>query len=256
MPNIKTKRIGGLNISILNSDDIIALVARAVQNKNGKQLTIAYVNQHTLVFSYKIPQFKKSLDRIEILHIDGIGMRMALRFLHHENLSGDKITGTDLYYKILSAANREKAKLFICGATPEIVGQCASVITKKYPEIKIVGSIHGYFNLDDQIPLNLTQNARPDILFLGLGIPKQELWLEKYGPQIDAKVIVLVGGGLTFISGMIKRAPMIMRKSGLEWLYRLYNEPKRLWKRYFFGIPFFICLIIAEKVRLIRSDKW
>ena len=119
-----------------------------------------------------------------------------------------------------------------------------------YPDIIISGAIPRDTSFDKEI-VEKKRISNSDILFIGLGTPFQELWLSKFNNTIDIPVQIAVGSGIDFISGNIKRAPKIMQKLGFEWLFRLFIEPKRLWKRYILGIPIFIFQLLLFKLKLV-----
>jgi N-acetylglucosaminyldiphosphoundecaprenol N-acetyl-beta-D-mannosaminyltransferase len=119
-----------------------------------------------------------------------------------------------------------------------------------YPDIIISGAIPRDTSFDKEI-VEKIRISNSDILFIGLGTPFQELWLSKFNNTIDIPVQIAVGSGIDFISGNIKRAPKIMQKLGFEWLFRLFIEPKRLWKRYILGIPIFIFQLLLFKLKLV-----
>jgi len=118
-------------------------------------------------------------------------------------------------------------------------------LRERFPGLEIAGYQHGYSE-DDQEVIDKINQAAPDILFIGLGFPKQEKWISKHLEDLDIKVAVCIGGVFDVISGKTKRAPRWMQDACLEWLWRLIQEPRRLWKRYLFGNSQFIFLVIKQ----------
>jgi len=116
-----------------------------------------------------------------------------------------------------------------------------------YPKLIIKGVIARKLCFDENI-LNEINSSNSDILFLGLGTPYQEKWIATFGKKTNIPIQIAAGSGIDFLSGVYKRAPEMLRKLGLEWLFRLFSEPKRLWKRYLLGIPHFVFLIIKQKL--------
>ena len=243
------KKILDLSVSVVSSRDVLDAIESNLTSGEGKRITVAYANAYCAIAAHEDQRLATILNSIEILHPDGIGVLGALRFLYGESISGERITGTDLYYEILRIADRHKWKIFLFGDTTETLKKACSVIHRRYPNVKIVGSHHGFADLDDQEPREEMRTSNPDILLLGLGMLRQELWIEKYRSELQVPVCIIVGGGISFLSEVRKRAPFILRSLGLEWLYRLFQEPQRLWHRYLIGIPLFCWLVLRQKLR-------
>lgn len=243
------KKVLDLFVSVASSRDVLVAIESNLSSGEGKRITIAYANAYCAIAAHENQRLATILNSIEILHPDGIGVLGALRFLYGERISGERITGTDLYYEILRIADQHKWKIFLFGDTTETLKQACIVIHQRYPSVLIVGSHHGFADLDDPGPREEIRSSNPDILLLGLGMLRQELWIEKYRSELQVPVCIIVGGGISFLSELRKRAPLILRSLGLEWLYRLFQEPHRLWRRYLIGIPLFCWLVLRQKLR-------
>jgi N-acetylglucosaminyldiphosphoundecaprenol N-acetyl-beta-D-mannosaminyltransferase len=216
---------------------------------NEKNLTVACANAYYAIETYNNEELASILNSVDILHADGAGVRWSLRFLYAERLSNERITGTDLYHKILELANTNSWRLFLFGDSQNVISTAITKINSQYPKVQVVGSYPGYIDIDNPEPRMLINQSKPNILFLGLGMPRQEYWLKKYRTEIQVPVCVVVGGGIAFVSGLRKRAPQSMRSMGLEWVFRLFQEPKILWRRYLLGIPQFLFYIVRQKVQ-------
>lgn len=158
---------------------------------------------------------------------DGIGIVIAARWLHGCKL--DRVAGADLMQAICAAAPARGYRIFIYGSSVTINRQAVEVLRRRHPGISIVGTQHGYCppgEMDELI--SRINEARPDILFVGLGSPHQELWIQNYLPKLRVKVIQGIGGTLDIVSGKLKRAPVWARAAGMEWLYRLLCQPSRI----------------------------
>jgi N-acetylglucosaminyldiphosphoundecaprenol N-acetyl-beta-D-mannosaminyltransferase len=238
-----------LSVSIASSKDILEAIESSLSSDGKQQVTIAYANAYCAVAAHKDQQLASILNSVEILHPDGIGVSGALRFLYGEKISDGRINGTDLYYEILRMAGQHQWKIFLFGDTAETLNQAHIEIHRRYPGVHLVGSHHGFTDLDEPGPLKEIRASSPDILLLGLGMLRQELWIQKYRNELQVPVCIMVGGGISFLSGVRKRAPLILRSVGLEWLYRLFQEPQRLWHRYLIGIPLFCWLVLRQKLR-------
>lgn len=161
-----------------------------------------------------------------------------------------RVTGIDLMQLLLKEAEKKGWSVYFLGAKPDVVEKAAINVQRKLPKLNICGYHHGYFD-DNYLPLQQINEAKPDLLFVGMGAPRQERWLYTNKNQIQCGVAMGVGGSFDVLSGTTKRAPVWMQKRGLEWLYRYLREPKRL-KRSIM-LPRFVGLVIAEKWRIVRG---
>jgi N-acetylglucosaminyldiphosphoundecaprenol N-acetyl-beta-D-mannosaminyltransferase len=241
-----------LGINLLNTTygEMSSLVENKIGNRN--KFSFHNVNASIVLKYCKNKSFRNDLNSFTALLSDGIGVYWASRILYGREGLRERITGTDLYYRILELADKKNLKCFFFGGSREAVNILPSALRTKYPGLKIVG-ILPRDTVFSKEAIEIINNSRPDILFIGLGTPHQEEWVAGFFNSIDVPIQIAVGSGIEFISGAKKRAPVSFRKAGLEWLYRIYLEPKRLWKRYVFGIPIFMFKIILLKVKLLLN---
>lgn len=232
------------NLRLLEIIDVIK------QNiKNNQKLLISSPNVHICNYARKNSEFAKLINNFSLIHPDGVGVFLASRFLYGKRGLKERMTGTDLYLKLFT--DYYNLKYFLIGG----VEDCQKRIEKRFESltnsnrINIVGSV---FKLNNTVSdIELINKSGAEILMVALGTPHQEEWIFKNKDKINAPVIIAVGSGLDFLAGVKKRAPLWMRNIGLEWFYRLFQEPKRLWKRYILGIPVFIYYILKQKVNLM-----
>jgi N-acetylglucosaminyldiphosphoundecaprenol N-acetyl-beta-D-mannosaminyltransferase len=163
------------------------------------------------------------------------------------------VPGSDLVPAIFDAAliDNTEIKIFLLGAMPGVADRAAAIIAAKWPVIKVVGTLSPDFGFDKKIEeskiiCSKVNESGAELLIIGLGAPKQELWITQYAPDISVKVALCVGATIDFLAGEKARAPIWMRKLGLEWLHRMLSEPKRLAKRYMIDMIVFPKLIIKE----------
>jgi N-acetylglucosaminyldiphosphoundecaprenol N-acetyl-beta-D-mannosaminyltransferase len=244
----ETVNILGVNILNASYEEISSLVEEKI--KAGEKFSFHNVNASILLEYCKNDAFKNNLNSFSALLGDGIGVFWASRLLYGKNGLKDRITGTDLYYYILNLADKDKLKCFFFGGSNNAVKILPETLQKKFPNLQISGILPRETEFSAET-FETIKNSKSDILFLGLGTPHQEEWIAVYSKSVDIPVQIAIGSGIEFISGVKKRAPGFFRKLGLEWLYRVYLEPKRLWKRYVFGIPIFMFKIIILKVKLL-----
>ncbi len=244
--------IFGLYIQNLSYEEIISIVFEKIKIR--ERFMFHNINANILLTYCKSDTFKNFLNSFSALYSDGVGVFIASKILYGKNGLKNRITGTDLYYEILNLANKNGLKCFFYGGSKEAIKLLPETLRKKYPNINISGALSRdtIFKNDDYEKI---KNSKADILFVGLGTPYQEEWIAENSKFVDIPVQMAVGSGIEFISGVKKRAPKIFRKIGLEWIYRIYLEPARLWKRYFLGIPIFIFKIIIFKIKLLINKQ-
>lgn len=222
--------------------DILDTIDDAIKQK--KTLTFHNLNFYVLLSSLKTAPLKYSLNKISFKYADGLGVYLAVLFLYQRRMKS-RIIGTDLYYKILDMANNNGLSIFFWGGT-EITSKLLPDKLKKYSNLNVKGILNR--NEIKEKAIQLINDSNPDILFLGLGTPQQEFILNEYKNKINVPVQIAVGSGIDYISGYLSRAPKLCTLIGLEWLYRVVKEPRRLFKRYFLGIPEFCYRIFKEKI--------
>jgi N-acetylglucosaminyldiphosphoundecaprenol N-acetyl-beta-D-mannosaminyltransferase len=175
---------------------------------------------------------------------DGVSITSLIKLKYKKRVL--RITGNDLFKLILDITNAIPLKIAFVGSTNEVIEKLKNKVSKDYPGCKIVAAISPsyYFeNKEEENNAVLQQliNAKPDVLFLALRNPRTEFWLDKYKDQIGSKLNIGIGAAFDFYTGHKKRSPEIFQKLALEWAWRLFQEPKRLYKRYLIeGIPFYI----------------
>ena len=240
--------IEGIKIENVSYEDILCLIKEKLSRK--ETFTLNYVNAFILLQLNKNEDFRKIINSFSFLYNDGIGIYFASKFLYGKNSLKQRITGTDLYYYILDYANKMNLKCFFFGGGEESIKLLPGVLKLKYPNIIIAGMISRDLT-ENKLIIEKIKNSNADILFVGIGTPHQEKWISKYSKIIGIPIQLSVGSGIDFISGYRKRAPKYIQKIGLEWLYRIFLEPGRLWKRYIFGIPIFVFKILILKFKLL-----
>ena len=175
---------------------------------------------------YKDPEFCKLLNRADILTADGIGVVYASRIL--KNPIETRAAGYDIACEVLAKMAPLGMSVYLFGAKPGVAQTAAENICKKYPGVVIAGCADGYFDSDkEKLIIADINEKKPDVLFVCLGAPKQEKWIDAHKGELDVGVCMGIGGSLDVFAGTAKRAPDFFVKFGIEWLYRLLKEPKR-----------------------------
>lgn len=209
--------------------------------------TIYTPNAEIMMSAQRDTNLKNILNEADMLVADGAGVVLASRILG----TGlpEKVSGIDLTKNAFQMDTGRRIKYFLFGSKPGVAETAAGNLTAAYPGIEVVGCRNGYFsNKDDAEIVDLINSSNADILLVALGAPKQEKWIHEHKNNLKVKICVGVGGSLDVFAGVVSLAPDFFRRNGLEWLYRLYKEPRR-YKR-MLDLPRFILLTLAKKLNL------
>lgn len=201
------------------------------------------VNAAKIVYAQKNDLLKSAINNSDIVNIDGMAVVWALRLFGY-NVS-ERVSGVDLFQNLLHLASLKGYKVFFLGAKPDVIQRMVDNLIKHYNSLQIVGYNHGYFSAkEDKEIIGKIVESHPDMLFLGITSPKKEIFLNKYKNKMNVPFSMGVGGSFDILAGITKRAPFWMQNIGLEWLYRIYQEPRRMWKRYLVTNTIFTYLVL------------
>jgi N-acetylglucosaminyldiphosphoundecaprenol N-acetyl-beta-D-mannosaminyltransferase len=222
-----------------------------------KKLLISTLNTHSFNVALKDREFYDSLMQSDILLPDGHGVVLALRFL--ENIRVKKIAGYDLLIYELSQLNIIEGKCFFLGSTNKVLDLIEKRILVEFPNVKVKTFSPPFMpefsaEMSNQM-IELVNEFEPHVLFVGMTAPKQEKWAHANFEAINAWHVDCVGATFDFFAGTVKRAPDWMIFWGIEWLFRLLSEPRRLWERYLIGNPKFLLFLVKEKYKKERESK-
>lgn len=203
------------------------------------QHNVAFVNADCLNKAYIDSDYFNSLQLMDRVYPDGIGVRLAARMIGLNVV--ENINGTDLFPLICANAAQQGKRMFLLGGREGVAQVVADKMSEKHPDLIIAGVQHGYFKPDQETEIIDRVNLlEVDILCVAFGAPKQEEWMAAKRNQIRSPVTIGLGGCFDFYADRIPRAPLWLREMGLEWTYRLYQEPGRMWRRYMIGNPLFL----------------
>ncbi len=236
----------GLRISPLTLEESTALALRAVRER--QRLLVGMVNAAKVVKLHRDPLLRDSLLECDVLLADGQSIVWAGRLLRRR--LPERVAGIDLFQRLLEAADRDRLRVYLLGATPEVLAGVEEFLARAHPGAVLAGSRHGYFT-DAEGPAVAAEVAASgaDLLFLGMTTPKKEIFLATYGAGLKVPVVHGVGGSFDVLAGLTRRAPERWQRLGLEWAYRVRQEPRRLWRRYLVTNTAFVGLLAAELVR-------
>jgi N-acetylglucosaminyldiphosphoundecaprenol N-acetyl-beta-D-mannosaminyltransferase len=217
------------------------IAARAVSR-------IGAVNAAKLVKLERDPALARAVAGCDLVVADGMSVVWAARLLTGVRLA--RVAGIDLMEALLERASRRGYRVYFLGARAEVLERMLAVLRETHPGLVVAGSHHGYFTPADEP--RLVQEIREsgaDLLFVAMGTPAKELWVDRNAARAAVPLCMGVGGSFDVLAGVVKRAPRRMQDAGLEWLYRLAQEPRRLWRRYLTTGVVFVGEVLARAAR-------
>lgn len=252
METTKKVDISGVSIDNISFGEAIEIIELLI--KRGKGSYIVTPNVDHIVKLQKDIEFKQIYEEATLVLADGTPILWTAKLLGTP--IKEKISGSDLFPKLCEIAAVKGYRLFFLGGREGAALKSAEILKYKYPNIQIVGVYSPPFGFENDKQENekiakMIKNRKPDILFVGLGAPKQEKWIYKNKDEYQAPVSIGIGVSFEFMSGMLKRAPKWMQYSGLEWFWRFVMEPKRLWKRYLVDDLRFFLIVIKQRLKTL-----
>ncbi|CAN5362343.1 WecB/TagA/CpsF family glycosyltransferase [soil metagenome] len=229
-------------------DEVFTLVEQKVPSY------ICFANVHMVMEAYNDRAFQKVVNESDIVTPDGKPISIFMNAF--DGLNQERLCGMDLFPELLRQAEKEDKSVYFYGGTNDVLTQISQKIQKELPSLRISGSYSPPFRKlsqdeDDAIVVNI-KNASPDLVFVSLGCPKQEKWMAEHKSRLGTCLLGVGQAFKTFI-GLERRLPSWMRNLSLEWIYRLYLEPRRLWKRYFSTNTYFLWLTVGCIFRLLGT---
>jgi len=213
-------------------------------------------NVHMLMEAYDSPEFMKIVNSADMVTPDGMPLVWMLRLKGRKKQ--ERVYGPTLMLHVLEAATRDGIPVGFYGSNDEVLDQLVINMKERYPGLKIVYSFSPPYRelstAEDQVICEQIQNSGARILFVGLGCPKQEIWMADHRGKVNA-VMVGVGAAFDFHAGIKPQAPAWMQAVGLEWFFRLFHEPKRLARRYLYNNPRFVVLALLELVGILNGGN-
>ena len=249
-------RILGVRIDPVTMDDAILRLEGWIAEKGSARYVIA-ANTHVVLMGRRDRGFQEVLDGSSLTVPDGMPLVWAAN--RRGYTLKERVYGPDLMWNFIRQTLTRKYRHFFLGTTEETLGELVRRCRTEFPGVEICGAYSPPFgdasaDKDSQI-IQRINAAKPDILWVGMGCPRQERWMFSHRDAIAVSVMVGVGLAFDLWAGRKERAPGWMQKRGLEWLFRLAQEPGRLWKRYLVGVPLFIYFYLLEEMRKSRANN-
>ena len=254
MPTDKDKR----RVPILNTY-IDALSMEETISEVEKIIARGVPTQHVVINANKVnlmnedPELKRIVNECPLINADGISILWAAKVLGLP--IKERVTGIDLFLNLVKVASEKGYKIYLFGAKEEVVRKVKKVFEEEYPTLQIVGYRNGYFTEEDEpeIVKNMAESGA-DMMFVAFSSPKKEYWINKYIDQLNIPFVMGVGGSFDVVAGVTERAPKWVQIRGFEWLYRLVQEPRRMWRRYVIGNAQFIGYTVKAKIEQEKDE--
>jgi N-acetylglucosaminyldiphosphoundecaprenol N-acetyl-beta-D-mannosaminyltransferase len=239
-------RILGVRLNKLTMSEVLEIATHNIESR--RQLLLGVVNVAKIVNAQKHPELRVALDEADLVLADGLPIIWLSQLLG--DALPERVAGIDIMYKLLQQANEKHYRVYFLGAKPEVLQKVIITVQKDYPGVRIAGYRDGYFSKDqEQSVAEGIRNSQADILFVAISSPKKENFLREWRTFIKIPVCHGVGGSFDILACVSKRAPLWMQKCGLEWLYRLIQEPQRMWRRYLVTNTIFTKLSLGAILR-------
>lgn len=247
------KNLFGVQVSATRYQEVVRTVIAAAQRRQRGVVTCLAV--HGIVTAAVDAQYGGCVNQCDIVAPDGQPVRWALNFFHNSGLN-DRVYGPETMRRLCQTAARSGVSIYLCGSTPAVLDQLEAKMVTMCPGLVVAGKQSPPFRPmtsqeNDQLCKQINRSGA-GLVFIGLGVPRQEIFAQDNRDKIDA-VQVCVGAAFDFHAGNKKMAPPILQRLGMEWIYRLTQEPRRLWKRYLITNSIFIALVMKD---MARGQGW
>jgi len=238
----------GIKVNVLGKKEIVDFLLRFA--KGERRRAVFYLNAHCVNIACSDQEYRSILNKADLVYAEGQGVVWSSKFLGMPLPERTNIL--DFFDALAKELKDNKIKIYLLGETEDLIRKAEEIL--KNDGLQIVGSHDGFFDKIEEGEIIKEINIlKPDILMVGMGVPKQEKWIYKHLDELNVNLCWAVGAAFEWLSGQRRRAPRWMVKYGLEWLHRLYQQPGRLWKRYLFGNVIFLYRILSWKLKNIKN---
>ena len=239
-------------VNALSMEETVQVVEQMIENRVPVQHVV--INALKVNLMRKDEELRKIVNECPLINADGASILLAARLLKVP--VKERVTGFDLFVRLVEEAADKHYKIYLFGAREEVVKKVKSNLEEKYPSLQIAGYRNGYFTEADEpeIVRDMAESGA-DMMFVAFSSPKKEYWIRKYLKQLNIPFVMGVGGSFDVIAGTTKRAPIWMQKCCMEWFYRFIQEPGRLWKRYLIGHISFIMDVLGFKLKSLFHNN-
>jgi exopolysaccharide biosynthesis WecB/TagA/CpsF family protein len=254
MIDLGKKNILGVLVNVIDYEAATDRIITAAKSRRNYTTTCLAV--HGIMTGVLNPEQRYRLNQFDLTTPDGQPVRWALAWLHKNKLA-DRVYGPTLMLKVCERAEQVGLPIFLYGSRPVVNEALARNLQSRFPRLVIAGKEPSRFRRanpqEKQEVVERIKRSQAALTFVGMGCPRQEVWIYEYRSELKMP-LVAVGAAFDFHAGLLPQAPAKLQKMGLEWLFRFYTEPKRLWKRYLFLNPLYLCCLFLQKTSLRKFD--
>ena len=245
-PALPVRDILGVPLCAVAMKDVLVAIDDAISTR--RRLRIGVVNAAKLVNMRRDATLRQDVLSSDVILADGMSVVWASRFLGRP--LPERVAGIDLMFAMLRQGARMRHRVYCLGATQDVLDGVAERIAAEYPGLELAGRHHGYYASDEEPAVAAAiAAAHADILFVAMTSPRKEHFMARWGDQLGVPVCHGVGGSFDILAGKVRRAPERWQRMGLEWLYRVYQEPRRLWRRYLMTNILFSGMVLRALIR-------
>jgi N-acetylglucosaminyldiphosphoundecaprenol N-acetyl-beta-D-mannosaminyltransferase len=230
-------------MDVATMPETVSFIENRIQQ--GEFLQHVVVNVAKIVNMQKDKVLADSVNACDLINIDGMGVVLGARFLGHD--VPERVAGVDLFHELLKMSARCDFPVYLLGATEDVVSKTAAKVKEQNPNLTIAGFNDGYFWDNEEAVVNMIKASGAKLLFVAITSPKKENFINKWQDKLGVDFVMGVGGTFDVVAGKVNRAPKWMQEYGLEWVYRVLQEPGRMWKRYLVTNSKFAWLLFKEK---------
>ncbi len=240
---IPTLTIYGIQVSKLNMEETIRLLTGIIEQR-ARPTQVITANPIMVMTALEDAAYMNVMRNAELVVPDGAGLVWAARYVGQP--VQERVAGFDLVQELLRVGNDRGWKVYLIGSTAEVIGAVRDKLTRMYPGIRIVGARDGFFGgAEDESVVEAVREAQPELLLVGRSVSTQEPWIGTYKEKLNVPVMIGVGGSFDILAGKLQRAPVLFQRLGLEWFYRLLQQPSRY--RRMLALPKFVVNVILNK---------
>ncbi len=244
----------GVRVSPLPLAGVLEAIDRWIKDDTVQYICCTSVNG--VMASQHDPQIRRTINWAGLVVPDGMPLVWLVRWAGYPDQ--DRVYGPDLLLAVCARGQEKGYSHFFYGGAPGVAERLVANLGQRFPDIRVAGVYSPPFRAltveEDEAVIERINRANPDIVWMGISTPKQDLWMFEHYKRLRAKVCIGVGAAFDFHSGLVRQAPRWIQRSGFEWAYRFWQEPRRLWRRYLLGNPAFIFLVALQLLGIRRYE--
>ncbi len=248
--NLQKVNVLGVSINAITIKGTLSKIQQWIET--GERHYVSVCTVHTVMECQMNPSMRRAVNGAGMATPDGMPLVWLAKMRNQEPV--ERVYGPDLMLALCKLSDKLGYRHYFYGGTAGVPEQLAANLKNRFPDLAVAGTYSPPFrplsDEEDKVVIENINNSKADIVWVGLGTPKQDLWMASHRQSLDAAVLIGVGAAFDFHTGKVRQAPRWMQNSGLEWLFRLFMEPRRLWKRYLLYNPWFLWLVFLQQTGL------